>query len=117
MKIMAKAKRGETVKAAANQFSTPTSAWSLVKLIGIILRHHEYGVFHATSQGVCSRIEFLEKLFEKCGLDKTLIVPVESKHPYRIELDNLMLKMTGLYSFPTWEEDLNQFIEISKLQA
>lgn len=117
MRAIADAKRGIRVQPASNQFSSPTSAWSLVRLIGVILRHHEYGVFHATSQGTCSHVEFLEKVFEKCGLDTSLIDPVESNHPYHIELDNLMLKMTELFTFPNWEEDLQQFIDISGLKA
>lgn len=117
MRAIADAKRGIHVQAASNQLSSPTSAWSLVRLIGVILRHHEYGVFHATTQGTCSRVEFLEKVFEKCDLDTSLIDPVESNHPYHIELDNLMLKMTDIFTFPNWEEDLQQFIDISGLRA
>lgn len=56
MRAIADAKRGIRVQPASNQFSSPTSAWSLVRLIGVILRHHEYGVFHATSQGTCSHV-------------------------------------------------------------
>ena len=51
MRALADAKRGYPTKVANNQYSSPTSAWSLVRLIGQILKYGEYGLFHVPVKG------------------------------------------------------------------
>lgn len=73
--------------------------------------------FSCTCKGVCARSEFLRRPFILAGCDPNLVEEVESSYPYHIELDNLMLKITNLYSFPTWEDDLHIFMESNGLLA
>ena len=32
------------------------------------------------------------------------------EHGYRIELDNMMARLTGVFEMPTWEDDLAAFV-------
>lgn len=117
MQALADAKRGIPTEVASNQFSSPTSALSIVRFIGIILDAEEYGVFHAACEGICSRAEFMRRTFEFAGLDPKLVHEVQAHHPYHIELENLMLEITGLYTFPNWEDELKRFVHESHLEA
>ncbi len=107
-------------KAAANEsftvpeylISTPTCADTLADFICTIIEKSEYGIFHASSEGSCTRLEFARKVLEGLGADPNLAVPEKSEDGSVSStlLENLMLKMTGLYEMPGWESDLDKYI-------
>ena len=109
---------GETVEAANDQISTPTSMDTLAKCILVLMGSKEYGICHVSCEGACSRYEFAKKILELTGDDTTMIKPILSENisdgwqrPKYSVLENLMLKMTELYQMPRWEDDLEQYLE------
>ncbi|HCW53145.1 MAG TPA: hypothetical protein DG753_05285 [Clostridium sp.] len=85
---------------------SPTSASELAKFIIILMNTPEYGVYHAHSKGYCTYLDFINKLMkytsEKIDINEEL-----EKHVFKnIQLDDLMLRISNLYEFPTWEEDM-----------
>lgn len=118
MRLLAEGKRGRRAKVAANQYASPTSAATLARFVGTALEHDEFGIFHASCEGACSRYEFARRAFELAGIDPALLEEDRDEaDAYRIELDNLMLKMTGLFTFPSWEDDLARFMSANDLTA
>lgn len=116
MRAIAEGKRGHEVHIPTNQRSCPTSARTLARFVSTALKNNEFGVFHASCEGVCSRNEFVKKAFELAGLDPSLVVgSIDESGGYRIELENLMLKMTGMFTFPSWEEDLEAFMSANEM--
>lgn len=105
--------KGNTYAASTEQFSSPTSAIALCKLVEILMDSSEYGVFHASCEGECSRYEFAKKALTYAGLTSELLVEGNSEYGQQghFILDNLMLKMTGIYTMPTWDKELKRFIE------
>lgn len=111
-------------KAAANEsftvpeylISTPTCADTLADFICTIIEESEYGIFHASSEGSCTRLEFARCVLDGLGADPNLAVPVKSEDGLVSStlLENLMLKMTGLYEMPEWKEDLNNYLRNNK---
>lgn len=106
-------KNGHKVTAAKDQFSSPTSVLSLCELIEVLMQGNEYGLFHASCEGHCSRYEFARKALEFAGYDPDYVVSGENEYGQvgNFILENLMLKMTDLYTMPTWEEDLERFVK------
>ena len=116
--LIAKVDAGEKVEVACDQVSTPTSMDALAKGILSLMRGNEYGVYHVSCEGSCTRYEFAKKILELTGKDVSLIQPVLAKdikdghqRPIHSVLENLMMKMTGIYTMPEWEDDLEEYLK------
>ena len=116
--LLAKVDAGEKVEVACDQISTPTSMDAFAKGILNLMRGNEYGVYHVSCEGSCTRYEFAKKILELTGRDVSLIQPVLAKdikdgkqRPMYSVLENLMMKMTGIYSMPEWEADLEEYLK------
>ena len=116
--LIAKVDAGEKVEVACDQVSTPTSMDALAKGILSLMRGNEYGVYHVSCEGSCTRYEFAKKILELTGRDVSLIQPVVAKdikgghqRPMHSVLENLMMKMTGIYTMPEWEDDLEEYLK------
>ena len=116
--LIAKVDAGEKVEVACDQVSTPTSMDALAKGILSLMRGNEYGVYHVSCEGSCTRYEFAKKILELTGRDVSLIQPVVAKdikgghqRPMHSVLENLMMKMTGIYTMPDWEVDLEDYLK------
>ncbi len=90
-KVLDHAKKGESFEVPMDVISTPTSALTLAKFVELMIDHPEYGIFHASCEGSCSRRSFAQAIL------KTL-------------LENLMMKMTGIYEMPHWTDDFDAYV-------
>ena len=78
----------------------------------------EFGTFHAACTGVTSRFEFFERAFVLAGQPTgNLRGTANPWQGYRIELDDMKARLTGVYEFPTWEDDLAAFAAEHDLAA
>ncbi len=113
--LIENAKKGNENIVAKNQISSPTSASELAKFIVKIMNTSEYGIYHASCEGVVSRREFAEFLLEQLNLPVN--VKEEEKIGDRIYkpdysvLDNFLLRVGGLYTFPNWKDDVKRFVK------
>ena len=111
-------REGRTVYVPANQFACPTSADTFAKAVVAVMESNEFGTFHAACTGVTSRFEFFERAFELVGEPiGNLRGASKPEHGYRIELDNMMARLTGVFEMPTWEDDLAAFVACHDLTA
>lgn len=111
-----KAKNGESFSCPDYYISTPTSADTLADFICSVIDKSEYGIFHASCEGSCTRYEFAREILEGLGYDSSLVTPEKSPDGSikSTLLENLMLKMTELYEMPDWKIDLKNYIENRK---
>lgn len=105
---------GEKFNAPTNKISTPTSADTLAEFICSLVDKSEYGIFHASCEGSCNRYEFAVAILESLGYDKSLAVADDSEEASVTLLENLMLKMTGIYEMPDWKTDFEQYVKSIK---
>ena len=111
-------REGRTVYVPANQFACPTSADTFAKAVVAVMESNEFGTFHAACTGVTSRFEFFERAFELAGEPiGNLRGSSKPEHGYRIELDSMMARLTGVFEMPTWEDDLAKFVANHNLTA
>ncbi len=110
-------KNGTQFHAPVDVISTPTSANELAQFIRCLLDKTEYGIYHASCEGVCTRHEFAQAILSLMGYDASLAIEsYAGKDGKQIStlLENLMMKMTEIYSMPHWMDDLKAYVEVIK---
>lgn len=100
---------------ATDQVASPTSSAALAKFIAGLLQTYDFGTYHYTCKGECTRLEFITETARLLGLEeqfaKAEIHNLNSSiHPDYALLDNLMLRMLGWKRPPHWKEELADFI-------
>ena len=116
-KVINSARNGVVLEAPVNQLGSPTSADALAGFIAKVIESDEYGVFHASCEGACSRFAYAKKILEITGLTSQYLRPTmyganstELMRPRQARLENLMMKMTEIYEMPSWEEALERHL-------
>lgn len=114
-RILREADQKGPVTVASDQYGSPTSAKDLARIILYLIHTNEYGTYHATCQGTCSRYEFAEEIIRLAGKKAELqAVPSrESKSAARPDytvLDNFILRIIDVYEMPEWKTSLKEYI-------
>lgn len=118
--VLAAAKEGRELPVASDQFGSPTSAKDLARLILHLIKTNEYGTYHVTCQGVCSRYEFAQEILKLAEMETGLrAVPtaesqLSSARPAYAVLDNFILRIIDLYQMPQWKDSLKEYMEERK---
>lgn len=115
-RILEMASLGRTIRAADDQFASPTDAGELAGKALELMYHGEDGLYHVTGQGSCSRYEFAREAVRLSGL-RAQVEPVKSgedrlgaMRPSYSVLDNMMLRMSGISLLPDWREMLEAYM-------
>lgn len=110
-------KTKETIRIANDQYGAPTSAIQLAKLVMYLMETTEYGLYHGTCSGSCSRYEFAQEILRLADV-KLHLEPVPTKHadltnarPAYTVLDNFMLRIGNVYKMPDWKEALEVYMK------
>ena len=115
--FLKKVNRGEALSIASDQFGSPTSATELAKFIIHLIHTSEYGTYHATNEGVCSRFAFAQEILRLSGKQADMQpVPTTRSDFSRVRpayavLDNFIMRMVPIYDFPKWQESLSEYLE------
>lgn len=103
------------VSIPTDQYGSPTSAKDLARIILHLIRTNEYGTYHATCKGHCSRMEFAEEILRLTGktlkLNPALAENIPTARPANAVLDNFILRIIDVYDMPTWQESLKEYLE------
>lgn len=111
------AKAGDDLMIAEDHYGSPTNANDLAHFILKLIRTSEYGTYHATNKGSCSRYEFAKEIVSLAGLDVTIQkVPHEQSdfsavRPVNAVLNNFILSLTDIYDFPEWKDSLKKYLK------
>lgn len=103
-----------SLKLPTNECAVPTSAKELAKVILNLIDGTNYGIFHIVcSGGPVSRYDYAVKLKELTGKQIELIPIVAENHvrPIFSQLDNMMLRISGIAEPSHWETALADFIK------
>lgn len=108
--VLEAAEQNGTIKAAVNQYASPTSAKELAKVIIQFIENDCFGIYHAVCRGFCSRYEYAKAILKYAGLeDQVELIPVEGERAYSV-LDNMMLRLEGLEEPAEWQVALEEYI-------
>lgn len=113
-RVLEKAAKKERILLPMDEYSTPTSASALAGFIESIIESSEYGIFHASCEGGCSRADFAREILRTTG-NSEIAVQTSSKvgnvKPRFTLLDNMMMRITGIYKMPEWKEELHTYLK------
>ncbi len=109
-KVLRLAKENQKVQAPNDQISAPTSCKELARFLVCLIDEKEYGVFHASCEGSCTRYDFAKAILEQNGMDSSQVEPIFSGQQAKCtKLRNLMMELTGIYQMPTWQKALKDY--------
>lgn len=111
--VLDKAEKGEPFTAALDKISTPTSTEQVASFIEVMLDKKEYGIYHASCEGACTRHEYARTILYLTGHDLNLETGTYAEKDgvmVTTLLENLMMKMTGIYEMPDWRDELKKYI-------
>lgn len=115
-RLLKAAEEKDVLAVASDQFGSPTSANELAKVILSLIRTNEYGTYHITCRGVCSRYDFAAEILALAGKHAELrAVPtaqseLSSVRPAYAVLDNFILRILGEDEMPDWKTALREYI-------
>ncbi len=108
-------KNGGVLHVPSNQFSSPTSAEELAKVILEFIEHDAYGTYHAVCQGFCSRYDYAKAILELTGntdnLEVEPYIDESYNRPRYSVLDNLMLRISGMPQPKDWKDALAEYLQ------
>jgi dTDP-4-dehydrorhamnose reductase len=100
-----------------DQFGSPTWSFRLAQQVKLLIDKGKEGVYHATSEGYCSRYEWVQYVLERMDINIPIVpctsdeYPTPAKRPRNSILENRQLKMEGLNIMPSWQRDLDAFLD------
>ncbi len=106
----------DTIFVPTDQISTPTSAVDLADFIVKLVDSAEYGIYHASCEGMCSRYEFAKEIVRLSGKAVNIEPLAAGENPSVVNrprytlLDNFMLRVSGIYEMPHWKDSLEKFM-------
>lgn len=119
--MIAKAKRGESIRVVNDQVITPTYTVDLAHQIARVLPTTHYGLYHMTNEGQCTWYEFARAIFELSGIDANLtpttseLYKVPATRPRYSVLENARLKELGLNQMRHWRDALEAYLKEKSL--
>lgn len=78
--ILHKVRAGEALRVVADEISNPTYVLDLAQALTRLIHTHQYGTYHLTNTGTCSRWQFANTILRLAGLEQTPNTPILSQH-------------------------------------
>ncbi|MBC7249370.1 MAG: dTDP-4-dehydrorhamnose reductase [Anaerolineae bacterium] len=114
-KIVTRARERGALRVVTDEISSPTYAPDLALAISQLIRSGQYGIYHFTNAGICSRYDFAVKILELAGLGHIPVEPITSDQYSRLStpplyspLRNFCGAELGITLRP-WEEALEDY--------
>lgn len=106
--------KGGTFKAPTNQFSSPTSAKELAKIMMKFIDKEYYGTYHVVCKGYCSRYEYAKEILRLTNNEsKVNLEPCLDEENARTKysvLDNMMIRISNIEEPAEWKTALAEFL-------
>jgi dTDP-4-dehydrorhamnose reductase len=114
-KILQAADKHGRLRVVCDEISSPTYAPDLAQAIGALIRTEQYGIYHFTNEGACSRYEFARRILELAGRDDVPVEPITSDQwprasvpPLHCVIRNFAGAQIGI-TLRHWDEALRQY--------
>lgn len=120
-RMIALADEMKTIRVVDDQWVSPTSAEELAGCVSDLIRTDQFGLYHLTSEGQCTWVEFAGEIFSLLGRSPRL-EPVSSRafgakarRPLYSVLENERAKRLGLQGLSPWKAALRMYLEKKSL--
>ena len=118
-------KTNKEVSIVCDQIGSPTYAYDLSRLICDMIETDQYGLYHATNEGVCSWAQFAEEIFKDAELNVNVNHITTNEYlkgkqgqavrPLNSRLSKKSLDDAGFHRLPTWQDALERFLKEYRL--
>ena len=112
--VLDAAEKGGTFVAPNYQYSSPTSAKELAKVIMRFIEEEYYGTYHIVCKGCCSRYEYAQEILRLTGKeDKLQLLPYDDMsdtRPRYSVLDNMMIRISNIEEPAEWKAALKEYL-------
>jgi len=116
VKILAGAEQHGALRVASDEFGNPTYAPDLAQAIARLVTTGQYGIYHLTNGGFCSRYEFAQEVMRLAGEPDLPITPILSADwprpsipPLHAILANTAGAALGITLRP-WQDALAEYV-------
>ena len=110
----------DLVSVVDDQIGNPTSADKLARAVEYVLSTDNYGLFHATCEGVCSWADLTEEVFRLAGRSTQVERisseeyarrnPASASRPHYSHLEKMMFRLTGDFRMCDWREAIGRYL-------
>jgi dTDP-4-dehydrorhamnose reductase len=114
-KIVQAAEKYGRLRVVCDEISSPTYAPDLAQAIDALIRSEQYGIYHMTNEGACSRFEFARRILELAGKGDVALEPITSDQwprastpPLHCVIRNLAGAQLGI-TLRHWNEALRDY--------
>lgn len=117
LKLISWARDKKKIKIAKDQVFSPSFTEDIVKATLALIKTKQFGLYHMTNSGFCSRYEWAKYILTKLKW-RGKVLPakaedfnLEAKRPKFSVLDNFPLENMIGYSLPSWQKATDRFIK------
>lgn len=102
----------------ADQVGSPTYTEDLAPLLCDMVATEQYGIYHATNEGVCSWAEFAEEIFRLSGKQvkvrhlTSTEYPTKAVRPLNSRMSKASLDTAGFKRMPDWKDALSRYLAL-----
>jgi len=117
LKVLSWSKKKEEIKVVEDQVFSPSFTEDIVKATLDLIDTKQYGLYHMTNSGFCSRYEWAKFILEKSEWQGKILpcksedFNLKAKRPKFSVLDNFPLKKIINNQLPTWQEATEEFLK------
>ena len=112
-------KERDELKVVYDQVGSPTYALDLAAAIYAVIEAKEWqpGIYHFTSEGVCSWYDFTVEILRQAGVECKVTPILSSEYQYRTPrphssvLDKVKIKSTFGIAIPYWTDSLRHCLQ------
>lgn len=112
--VLDAAKKGGTFTAPGNQYSSPTSAKELAKVLIQFIENEYYGTYHVVCKGCCSRYEYAQEILRLTNNEDKLNIKscddMMDMQPKYSVLDNMMIRISNIEEPAEWKTALKEYL-------
>lgn len=105
------------VSVVNDQIGSPTYTYDLARLVVDMIQTDQYGIYHATNEGLCSWYEFACEIFKQAGLNVEVTpvssdaFPAKAKRPSNSRMSKDQLDKNGFTRLPSWQDALGRYLK------
>ena len=106
----------KSLNVVSDQVSSPTYTKDLAPVIIRILENRDFGIYHITGSGECSKSDLVREIIKIKNIDACVndvpssFFPLPATRPLYSVLNNQTLRARGYELLPLWNDALKRYI-------
>ncbi|MBD5390799.1 sugar nucleotide-binding protein, partial [bacterium] len=109
------------INVVSDQVGSVTYTYDLSILLCDMIETEQYGIYHATNEGILSWYDFAVEIFKQANIvmkvnpvttaEYTRLVPQQAKRPLNSRMSKKSLANAGFHRLPDWKDALKRYLK------